>query len=103
VRQASRTIGPEGCQKARERGRQTTAILVTIRRPFGARVGVSPRRGCGHSGTEPWVPPAHLLGGLSSFGTVGGCAQVLLSAVARRASVQSVATHAQPRTRSSGI
>ena len=68
------------------------------RRPFGARVGVSPRRGCWHSRNGPWVPPTHPLRGPTSLWTRGCCARVTSSAAARRASVHGVATHAQPRT-----
>jgi len=44
-------LHPEACQRARERGRQTTAIRFLIRQPFGAHVGCLPCRGCGHIGS----------------------------------------------------
>jgi hypothetical protein len=38
-------------------GAERPPSWVTVRRPFGARVGVLPCRGCKHIVSEPPIPP----------------------------------------------
>jgi hypothetical protein len=91
----------------RERGNagaKRPPSLVTFRQPFGARVRwLSVPRLRSHR-QRASSPTGRSAPGLR-IGTVGGCAPRawLRSAAARRASVQSVATPAQPRVHGPGI
>ena len=71
----SRALSPEGCQRAKERGRQTTAILgnnpAVFRRPRAAAAVPRVQR---HRQRAFGPTRRVLAAGLSSFGTSGGCA-----------------------------
>ena len=96
----SRALSPEGCQRAKERGRQTTAILgnnpAAFRRPRAAAAVPRVQR---HRQRAFGPTRRVLAAGLSSLRTSGGCApKGCGKRRCRRASVPGVATHAQPRS-----
>jgi hypothetical protein len=94
----SRALSPEGCQRARERGRQTTAILVTspaaFRRPRRC-AAVSRVQAHRQRPSDPTL-----------WRSTPGCcvrdrkatALVVIERRCRRASVRAVAGGAQPRS-----
>ena len=91
---------PEACQRAKERGRQTTAILgnnpAAFRRPRAAAAVPRVQR---HRQRAFGPTRRVLAAGLSSLRTSGGCApKGCGKRRCRRASVPGVATHAQPRS-----
>ena len=73
VSRVSRAVRPEACQRARERGRQTTAVLVNSPAAFRRPRRCLPCRGCYHIVSEPLIPPCASTAGLA-FGTGGDCA-----------------------------
>ena len=84
----------------RERGRQTTAILISIRQPSGARVrcSVSAEGATSSSAGLRSHPAAFRAPGCRRSGPRTAALPNLSGAAARRASVRGIATAAQPRS-----